>query len=190
MMRRLFACILILGLAACEAKTAMAPPIRDPDARISSQVNVTADRLVGDWVVRVSWPGVPNVLDYNVHRLKDTKSDDSTHTMKVQSVRDTLNLSGVEARAVGADEVRITPFETRLSVLGQGRFRPVAGTRFDDADLWVLWMDADDRTVAIGTPGGSFGWIMDRQPTGGEDRITAAKDIMEWMGYDLSLARE
>jgi apolipoprotein D and lipocalin family protein len=53
-----------------------------------------------------------------------------------------------------------------------------------------MWMDADNRTAAIGTPGGSFGWIMDRKATGGDDRIQAAREIMEWQGYDMSLTRE
>lgn len=54
-------------------------------------------------------------------------------------------------------------------------------------EYWVLWVDDDYRTAAIGTPSGTFGWIIDRERTGGEDRITAASEILEWVGYDMSL---
>jgi apolipoprotein D and lipocalin family protein len=58
------------------------------------------------------------------------------------------------------------------------------------AEIWVLWMDFDDRTAAIGTPSGRFGWIMDKNTTGGGDRITAARDIMEWFGYNMAQLEE
>jgi apolipoprotein D and lipocalin family protein len=54
----------------------------------------------------------------------------------------------------------------------------------------VMWMDFDSRTAAIGTPNGDFGWIMDKNPTGGGDRIAAARDIMDWFGYDVSQLQE
>lgn len=54
-------------------------------------------------------------------------------------------------------------------------------------EYWVLWVDDDYRTAAVGTPSGTFGWIIDRERTGGDDRITAAKDVLEWMGYNMSL---
>ena len=55
-----------------------------------------------------------------------------------------------------------------------------------DTQYWVLWVDADYRTAAIGTPSGSFGWIIDRAKSGGEDRIKAARDVLGFNGYDLS----
>lgn len=64
--------------------------------------------------------------------------------------------------------------------LGQGRF-DFAG----DAH-WVHWLDADNRTAAIGDPAGSRVWIMDRSGRPGE-RLQAARDILGWYGYDLSL---
>ncbi|WP_322866494.1 lipocalin family protein [Aquicoccus sp. G2-2] len=80
-------------------------------------------------------------------------------------------------------------FAEGLHQNGPGRFHaqsgPLAGRTF-----WVLWMDADGRTAAIGDPEGQFGWIMDRKPKGGADRIAAAKEIMNWMGYDMSRMME
>ena len=71
-----------------------------------------------------------------------------------------------------------------------GRFRaagpvPVAVP----AELWVYWMDFDDRTMAIGDPNSDFVAILDRAPTGGADRIRAAREILDWYGYDLSRLR-
>ena len=54
----------------------------------------------------------------------------------------------------------------------------------------VLWLDADNRTAAIGAPDGRIGWIMDRSPRGGADRIAAAREIMEWQGYDMARMKE
>ena len=50
----------------------------------------------------------------------------------------------------------------------------------------MLWVDDDFRTAALGTPDGSLGWIIDRSATGGTDRIAAAREIMEFNGYDVS----
>ncbi|MCP5036327.1 MAG: hypothetical protein GY945_01870 [Rhodobacteraceae bacterium] len=53
-------------------------------------------------------------------------------------------------------------------------------------EYWVLWVDEDYRTAAIGTPSGTFGWIIDRERSGGEDRIVAAREVLEWLGYDMN----
>lgn len=65
-----------------------------------------------------------------------------------------------------------------------GRFS--VGTAPYDTQYWVLWVDADYRTAAIGTPSGSFGWIIDRAKSGGDDRIKAARDVLGFNGYKLS----
>ncbi len=65
-----------------------------------------------------------------------------------------------------------------------GRF--TFGTLPYATEYWVLWVDADYRTAVIGTPSGSFGWILDRSRSGGEDRIKAAREILDWMGYDMA----
>lgn len=50
---------------------------------------------------------------------------------------------------------------------------------------WVLWVDDDFRTAVIGTPTGAFGWIMDRPGAVSGDRTRAAREILEFSGYDL-----
>jgi len=67
--------------------------------------------------------------------------------------------------------------------------RLVAGTPPYATEYWVLWVDADYRTAVVGTPSGSFGWILDRSKTGGADRIKAAREILKFNGYDLAQLR-
>lgn len=66
-----------------------------------------------------------------------------------------------------------------LADLGEGRF----GT--PDGPLWVHWIDVGNRTAAMGDPGGARVWIMDRA-TPSPDRMSAAREILEWYGYDLT----
>lgn len=54
---------------------------------------------------------------------------------------------------------------------------------------WVLWADVDNRTLLIGTPSGDFGFILNRGGPLPADRLTAARDILEWNGYDLTELR-
>lgn len=61
--------------------------------------------------------------------------------------------------------------------------RIIVGTPPFGTEYWVLWVDADYRTAAIGTPSGSFGWIIDRNRTGGADRIKAAAEVLAFNGY-------
>ena len=60
-----------------------------------------------------------------------------------------------------------------------------------NAEHWVLWVDADFRTAVIGSPTGQFGWIMEKG-TGAPspDRIKAARDVLDFGGFDLSQLRE
>ncbi|OZA12383.1 MAG: hypothetical protein B7Y02_07410 [Rhodobacterales bacterium 17-64-5] len=49
-------------------------------------------------------------------------------------------------------------------------------------------MDEGYRTLAIGTPDGSFGFVLDRGPAAA-DRMTAARQIFDFNGYDVSALR-
>ncbi|UYV36270.1 lipocalin family protein [Rhodobacteraceae bacterium D3-12] len=172
--------VMIGGLVGCVAPAPDVPPLRDPAAAISSQVNVTPERLAGAWVVRRSWIGDPYL------------STDAAGGMAGLRIVRTPQGVRLKAQKFGIDAAKrasFLPFAADLRTSGPGRFEETGGQAFGGAALWVLWMDADDRTVAIGTPNGRFGWIMDRKATGGQDRIKAASDIMEWMGYDLSKAQ-
>lgn len=49
-------------------------------------------------------------------------------------------------------------------------------------DWWVIWVDTGYRTLAIGTPSGRFGFILDRGAIPG-DRLNAAREIFDFNGY-------
>lgn len=63
--------------------------------------------------------------------------------------------------------------------------------RFDSKDgaLWVLWADADNRTLVIGGPDGRMGAVLNRAGGISADRLQAARDILAFNGYDLSRLR-
>jgi len=51
-------------------------------------------------------------------------------------------------------------------------------------ELWLIWIDDSGRTVALGEPDGRYAWVLDRSSKGGFDRIQAAREILEFNGYD------
>ncbi|MBY6119729.1 lipocalin family protein [Mameliella alba] len=79
-------------------------------------------------------------------------------------------------------------FDAGQAVIG-GRAMPVTDEgqgrlMLGGAPVWVYWIDADNRTAALGDPDGRRVWIMDRTGTPGE-RLRAAREILAWYGYDL-----
>ncbi len=72
---------------------------------------------------------------------------------------------------------RMVPVSGRIGALGQGRLA-VPGME----NWWVLWVDSGYRTLAVGTPSGRFGFVLDRGQVP-SDRLTAAHDIFEFNGY-------
>lgn len=66
-----------------------------------------------------------------------------------------------------------------------GVLRSTAG----DAVLVVMWVDEGFRTAAVGLADGSRAAIIDRSPTGGADRIAAAREILDFNGWDVSQLR-
>ena len=79
----------------------------------------------------------------------------------------------------GAGTMLLDGVSLRLADKGQGRL-DLAGEA-----IWVHWLDVDNRTAALGDPDDGRVWIMDRTGRPGE-RLRAAREILEWYGYDLS----
>jgi len=174
-MKRLWALLL---LAAC-AKDSPPPPqgdvpglLRNPTAPLASQVDVTAERLKGDWFVRQSL-GVTGWLGPKIN-IAPAADGRLVMTSETVGCADDVDLCQAYVQTINLIED------------GQGRWQvSSASDGFPTDPLWVLWMEFDDRTVAIGGPTGKYVWIMDRTATGGGDRITAARDILKWYGYDV-----
>ncbi len=84
-----------------------------------------------------------------------------------------------------------TVYRGPMAVSGPGQLFPVGKAKAPlDRTWWVLWVDADLRTLVLGTPDGSFGVILNRDARLPGDRRKAARDILRWNGYDLSLLRD
>ena len=97
------------------------------------------------------------------------------------------------------DAVEITGDQMRWSLclngVRQGGSRALVMTkpgRFDvagSAPWWVLWADGDYRTLVIGTPSGSMGFVLNRDADLPADRQKAAVDILRFNGYDTAQLR-
>jgi apolipoprotein D and lipocalin family protein len=70
-----------------------------------------------------------------------------------------------------------------LVTTGPGRFA-INGADATMPDWWVLWVDEGYRTMAIGNPDGSFGFILNRGRSLPTDRLTAAREVLDFNGYD------
>lgn len=73
-----------------------------------------------------------------------------------------------------------------LAITGPGRLTPAKAPPPLNREWWVLWADVDLRTLVIGTPDGSFGFILNRGGPLPPDRLTAAREILDWNGYDTA----
>lgn len=70
---------------------------------------------------------------------------------------------------------------------GVSELQPEKPGRFAVAGMepwWVLWADADYRTLVIGTPSGRFGFVLNRDDALPADRQQAVRDILQFNGYD------
>ncbi|MDA5094109.1 lipocalin family protein [Aliiroseovarius sp. KMU-50] len=152
------------GLTACVGGSAGVEFHRNLNVRISSTTRYEAARFAGQWFFRGEFvhPGEApqrGSLDFRP------------------------NAGKIAQIALYAANGRVTDIYD-VDQPQPGRF--TLGKKPYQTEYWVLWVDEGYRTAAIGTPSGSFGWIIDRARKGGEDRIQAAKDVFEFNGYNLA----
>lgn len=150
-------------LAACAAAPPPPPAesFRDRSVPIGSTTRGGLADLEGDWVIAQSFPGA-------------AFASPGTHLLIEQGTDATALL-----RFEGPGGVRDLP----VAMIVPGRLAPQPA---GGPDLWVVWVDDDFRTAAVGTPDGSLGWIMDRPGQASADRTQAAREVLEWSGYDVA----
>lgn len=153
---RRFLLIGLLGLAACASVSDRAG-YRDASAPIAATTRFEPARFAGGYRV---------LAEFAPQGVQTTRRD----------IRFDVNDGGGLTMRDGARPVA-------LDLVAPGRLRPMGGGT--EQDIWVLWTDADYRTAALGTPSGQFGMILERGD-GAADRMVAAREILEWYGYDLS----
>jgi len=150
--------------AACAAPPAPQQGFRDTAAPFASTQRFETERFLGDWV-RVAVfapPGQPVTAER--HRYQQGAGG--------QIISDVTQANGATARQV-------------YDLAGPGRLRPQGQADPSEA-LWLLWVDEGFRTAVLGTPSGSQAFILDRSVTPAPDRIRAAREILDWYGYDMT----
>ncbi len=81
--------------------------------------------------------------------------------------------------------------EGRADIVGPGRLEvSFPSVPFGASDYWVLWVDEGYRTAVVGAPNGKSGWILNRDPQIPADRLNAAREVLDFNGYDLSRLME
>lgn len=154
--------VLCLFLVACGApKPTQISTYRKIGAPIWSNAQLDAGRLVGSWQQAAGFAAVPGGCGPG---RADIGGAAGALTLDA-----TLCLGGKQMRLTGP-----------LAAAGPGRFS--AGGQ----DWWVIWVDTDYRTLAIGTPKGNFGFILNRGGALPPDRLRAAREIFDFNGYDVA----
>lgn len=171
--------MLALVLASCSPAPELppAPPtLRDTTAPLGSQVGVTAAGISDRWIVRQVLPG--NSFRPGPALGLEANGPDLRLIWDGVGCSDAVNLCESFSGNVA------------YSAAGPGRWvrkdEPGRGTFDAPAAIWVFWTDSDRRTMALGDPAGTFAMILDRSTSGGADRILAAREILDWYGFETS----
>ena len=146
-----------LLVAACAAKPPASLAFRDADAPIWSAAAFQPAQIAGTWRQVAGFQPDSPACNAGVLEI----SPEAGGLRLVGS----LCLAGVTQKVSGL-----------ASSTGPGRLA-VAGEEW-----WVLWVDTGYRTMAIGTPSGRFGLILDRGAIPG-DRLEAAREVFDFNGY-------
>ncbi len=163
---------LMLALAGCTASHSY----RDIDAPISSKAFFEPARYAGRW---------HEVARFPVPFQKDCARATADYDLQSDGSLSVLNIC---RNSDGSERSRITG---NADIVGPGRLAlRFDGVPFVVADYWVLWTDESCRTAVIGSPNGTSGWILNRDPEIPADRLRAARDILEFNGYDISQLME
>lgn len=169
-MSRLIAALLLAALAGCAKPAAPVAVFRDTTTQIYSNAVLDPARLQGDWRQVGAFAGGAGGCEGGQVSFGAPQNGR-------MAVSADLCLDGARQR-----------FRGEAAIAVPGRF-VLAGAEGALAEpWWVLWADHDNRSLVIGTPSGRMGFVLDRGRMPG-DRITAAREILDWNGYALSRLR-
>ncbi|WP_254251202.1 lipocalin family protein [Loktanella salsilacus] len=168
---------LLLLLAAC-AKPLPDEPVgqlfevyRDRSVPIGSALNFSAERYAGKWYEIARFPVPFETGCAGVTAEYAALPDGGLSVLNTCRELDGTVRSTIKGRA---------------DVTGPGRLKVSFDTIPFPSDYWVLWIDEGYRTAVVGTPNGRAGWILNRDPKIPADRMRAARDVLEFNGYDLA----
>lgn len=154
------ALIAALALAACVPEKPA--PLRDPKGLISSAALFDPARFAGQWnVVQSGVPGCSGAQSW----AWDGKA--------------AYQVKGTDCTGATAQ------LDDRIVLTGPGG-RMIGHAGYGGEPIWVLWVDYDYRIAALGTPSGSWGLILSRQTPARPDLLKAAREVLDFNGYDLA----
>ena len=166
--------ILLAASAALLVACVQKPPARGHSWRntgteIYSNAVLNMADLKGDWQQVASFAEVPEAS------CKPGKVRFGTPEGGAVPVQADLCLDGARQTYAGQAALPVP-----------GRLIPAAaGTGSIGQPWWIIWADVNLRTLVIGTPSGEMGFILNRDGRLPADRLAAAREILEWNGYDL-----
>jgi len=131
-----------------------APGYRDTYQPLSITTRTAPDLWQGTWHLRATTRGMESATGFRFDKEKITPNC---------------------APACGTGW-KVTPIDTN-------RWRLTDATG-QTRELWLIWIDEGRRTAAFGEPKGRYAWVLDRSAEGGFDRIQAARELLEFNGYE------
>ena len=174
-MKRLIAAFLLAGCASPlpdEPVGGLFEVYRDTDVSIASKALFEPEKYLGRWYEIARFP-----VPFERGCVGVTADYELAEDGRLTALNTCRDLQGeVTAEIRGFAEV-----------VGPGRLEVTFPTLpFGASDYWVLWTDDGYRTAVVGAPDGRSGWILNREPTIPADRLTAAREVLDFNGYDLS----
>lgn len=173
---RALAFVLLLAGCATQDSGGLFSVYRNTETPISSKAVFEPERYLGVW---------HEVARYPVPFEAGCVGVTAEYGLRDDGLLSVLNIC---RNADGSEKSRI---EGTAEIVGPGRLKVrFASVPLVAADYWVLWTDEDYRTAVVGAPNGRAGWILNRSPDIRADRLQAARDVLEFNGYDLSRLKE
>lgn len=149
---------------------------RDLDVPIASKAVFDPTRYLGTWY---------EVARYPVLFERGCVGVTATYGMREDGDISVLNIC---RNPDGTVKSRI---EGKAEIVGPARLKvSFPSVPFGASDYWVLWVDEGYRTAVVGAPNGKSGWILNRDPQIPQDRLNAAREVLDFNGYDLSKLME
>jgi len=151
--------LVFVVLAACTPGAKTGPSYRDLTAPITSVALFDPAQFAGHWEMVAAYDAENCAFDV------------------VAATADRIDLAERKCSGAVTHSVAL--------ITGPGRFTPKGGAN-KAREHWVMWVDQTYRTAAIGTVDGKFGMILNRNQDIPADKLQAAREILDWNGYDLT----
>jgi apolipoprotein D and lipocalin family protein len=149
---------------------------RDLDVPIASKAVFDPDRYLGTWYEVARYPVLFERGCVGVTATYGKRDDGAISVLNICRNPDGMVKSRIEGKA---------------EIVGPGRLAvSFPSVPFGASDYWVLWVDEGYRTAVVGAPNGKSGWILNRDPQLPVDRLNAAREVLDFNGYDLDRLME